>query len=270
MGVKRLVICGGGTKGCAILGALHGLDLQDVVAYSGVSIGSFIAFALCVGMTPKEIFEVFRDEPILSGKDWKLENLLANFGLDDGSRNTEKLQNLCEKYSGMKDPTFLQLHEYTGKELYVTATNLTKQIPETFSHHTTPDMSIMKSLFMSSRIPIYFTKIEHNGDLYADGMLMQSIPLTPFLDTPHEEVLVIKFTKENNPISNTTNFMQYVGSIVDVIMIANKIDCPFPSVTITLNEPILKLDYSKEYADTLFEIGLKTIENEYCNGTDAC
>ena len=58
----------------------------------------------------------------------------------------------------MNDITFKRLYNST-KKICIIGSNVSKNREEYFSYETTPDMSVLKAIRISSSIPIIFTQL---------------------------------------------------------------------------------------------------------------
>ena len=88
-----IVLSGGGKKGMAQLGLLHGLyinkfiNFNKIKIYVGTSIGAIINFLLVINYSPVEIFSYVCTKQRASSKDMKMNvtNIFSNFGCFDSN-----------------------------------------------------------------------------------------------------------------------------------------------------------------------------------------
>jgi predicted acylesterase/phospholipase RssA len=96
--------------------------------------------------------------------------------------------------------TFKDLYDITGRELIVTASNVSNGNIEYYSVKTTPDMLIHKAIRRSCSFPFFFdTVLEKDKDknnYYVDGGLLSNYPLEIF--TSVEDVDVLMDHNENS------------------------------------------------------------------------
>lgn len=193
---RNLVFEGGGVKGIAYGGALMRLDemglLYSVDRVAGTSAGAITACLMSLGYSSKEIskivaetdFSKFEDNTFLFIRD--IFRLINYYGWNKGDVFEQWLYELIEKKTGNRHFTFADLHkkviccEQGYKELYIVATNVTKQRAETISFENYPDLEIAKAVRMSMSIPIFFMAVKNNDDVFVDGGLTSNYPIQIF------------------------------------------------------------------------------------------
>lgn len=189
--IRNLVFEGGGVKGIAYGGALTALDdlgiLSGVQRVAGTSAGAITAVLLAVGYSSKELSEIvaktnfndFADDTIGLARD--AIRLLSEYGWHRGNFFTEWIGSLIEQKTGKKDLTFAELKaQENTMDLYLTATNLSKQQVQIFSFEHTPDVQIKNAARMSMGIPLYFQCIRYRGDIMVDGGVSYNYPIDIF------------------------------------------------------------------------------------------
>lgn len=163
-------------KGVASLGAAVALKrtgaLKHVKTLVGTSAGALVAAAIA---TDRASMRVLQD---LSSRRYKpdidLARLMGSFGLDSGRH----LDHWIEVLMGSETYTFADIERLFGKRLVVCATNLTERRPQYFCPETTPGMKVALALRMSCTIPLYFSAVKHDGNVYVDGAVCDNFPLT--------------------------------------------------------------------------------------------
>jgi predicted acylesterase/phospholipase RssA len=91
---------------------------------------------------------------------------------------------------GCNDINFRDLAKHTGMNLVVTGSNLTKMKVEYFSVETTPTMSVIEAVDISTNVPIAFRPTEWKGCTYIDGGVLDYLPVDAVTGPP-ESVLVL-------------------------------------------------------------------------------
>jgi len=215
--IKRLVLSGGGSKGLAVLGALHYIyeqkGLQDITDYWATSVGSVISLLLLIGMTPMEIFhEFFIMESFVNSSELNISSII-----DDGAFCPihifgNKIKTIISKKLGENsDPTFRDLHNrYNSKKLYIIGANTTKMCCECFSVDTHPEMKIIDAVEISCDLPYIFTKKKYNGCEYVDGGFINNYPIN-LADNGVDECLGICVTASTTNIKTAEK--DYLGWI---------------------------------------------------------
>ena len=178
-----IVLSGGSVLGFGILGTLQYLDeiygLHSVHSFFGTSVGSIFSYMLCIGLKPLEIIHHITRSKILEQIQDKIgiETLFSQQqGLFDFEPILEELEVITlAKYGKLF--TFKTLYDELGKEFGCVTVNYTKNKPE-YKHYTTsPDLSCLTALQMSSSIPFVFNKCVHEGFIYIDGGFVDNFPI---------------------------------------------------------------------------------------------
>ena len=168
------MISGGGVKGLASLGAVHALAglgyLRHVTLFAGTSVGSLLCAALAIGMTPKDVLLAFARhayEP-----DYDFAGVYASYGLDSGKNLLAWIRAVLGR-----DYTFSDILRQHDKRLVVCASNVSRGRAAYFSPETHPDMDVATAIRMSCSVPLYFAAVRHEGDVFADGCLVDNFPV---------------------------------------------------------------------------------------------
>jgi NTE family protein len=206
---KNLALEGGGIKGIAYAGAFKVLEekgiLKSIENVAGSSAGAIAGLMISIGYTAAEIdsilislpFEKFNDGK--GGILGKYKRVKREFGVYKGDRFETWLKEMLLKKTGNEELTFNDLHQLKlknslYKDLYCTATNISKQQLEIFSYKHCPNFSIATAVRISGGIPLYFApialgnnlqKIEQNDTLsyinyYVDGGMLCNYPISMF------------------------------------------------------------------------------------------
>ena len=206
---KYLVLKGGGIRGIAYCGAFKVLEDQKITPgiekVAGTSVGAITGTLFCLGYTASQMEQIMQGMDIAAFNDgeWFFiggqKRMRKNYGWYKGKELEEWIGDLVEQQTGNELTTFMQLHKLAQtnnkyKDLYITATNLTKQSLEVFSWETYPDMPVKTAVRASAAVPLYFGAvfidsagkiIEHpekdgHYNVYVDGGLLANYPITLF------------------------------------------------------------------------------------------
>lgn len=217
--VRNLVFKGGGVRGIAYIGALEVLDemgiLDHVERAAGTSAGAIAAtlfsFRLPIsetkalfdtlditkvpqvtlkdvptGDTPRERLARFIQTPDLES----LSRFRNNYGWHSSQYFYEWLQGIiAQQCEGNGMATFAEFQERGFRELYIVVANVSRQRPEYFSVHTTPQVAVADAVRMSMSIPLFFEALQFDGekfgsgDYYVDGGVYDNFPMDIF-DAP--------------------------------------------------------------------------------------
>lgn len=183
--IDTLCFSGGGMKACTFYGALQYLeetkqiDISKITTFGGSSIGAITALVLCLGYTITDMVDFTLNfnfgflEPIVN-----CENLFGNYGLADNNKVPIIIGNFIKTKTDKNDLTFLELYKLTNKKLIITGSNITDLTIEYFSYLTTPNMSIILAIQISSCIPVIFNPITYNDKYYVDGCIADVMPIS--------------------------------------------------------------------------------------------
>jgi len=166
MGPKiGIALSGGGVKGFAHLGVLKALEEKGIEAdvLAGVSAGAIVGSFIAAGKKPKEVMELINKNDFFD---------FAKLGIPDrGFFTLGNMTENLEKLLGAKTFEELKIPFYVG------VANIEKARMEYFSSG-----ELVKIIQASSSIPVLFSPVEINGDLYVDGGLFENIPVNPLLN----------------------------------------------------------------------------------------
>lgn len=179
-----LCLSSGGIHGLSYIGTLDYLVdekiiyLNKIKNYVGTSIGSIILFFIIIDYTIKEINHLLINLNFNKlESEIKIENILFNNGINDGSKIIILLKFFLKKKLNIDDITFKDLYTKYNKNFIVIGTNYTKGEESIFNYINTPEMSIITAIRISISIPIIFTPVLYNNEYYVDGALTNRFPI---------------------------------------------------------------------------------------------
>lgn len=160
-----LVLSGGGVKGIAHIGLLKALKEYSIEAQivSGTSVGALVGALYSNGSSIEQMLAFFRETPLVKYNFFTF--------VKAGLMDTEKYHELFKKH--FEHHSF----ETLPKKLYVTATNLQDGEQILFSSG-----ELVRTLLASAALPPVFSPVEINGQLYADGGIMNNFPVEPLVE----------------------------------------------------------------------------------------
>lgn len=160
-----LVLSGGGVKGIAHIGLIKALNEYKIVAntISGTSVGALVGALYANGSSIDQMLAFFRETPLLKYNFFTF--------VKPGLMDTERYHQLFKKHFAKDSFEGLQ------KKLFVTATNLQDGDQVLFS-----EGELVRALLASAALPPVFSPIEIDGQLYADGGIMNNFPIEPLLE----------------------------------------------------------------------------------------
>ena len=216
-----LVLSGGGTKGFILLGALQYFYDNDLLkntkTYIGTSVGSIIAYLLCIGYTPQEIWENLHINNWMDNlKDINILNIINN----KGATSFIYIQEMIEKLTLNKIDRFLtfkNLYDKYGKHLIVCTYNITKLEIEYLDYINSPDLQITIALRMSSNIPIFFDKFKYMHSYYLDGGIGDAFPILEGIKFG-KETLGLNLLASTHVDSSDNDLISYLGKLSRIMM----------------------------------------------------
>ncbi len=160
-----LALSGGAARGMAHLGVVKALYEKDIRigCIAGTSSGAIAGAFIADGYDPEEILEIVMKKKIIT----YLRFALAKPGLLTMIRIRKILEQhlRARRFEDLKIP------------LYVTCTNLNSGQAEYFH-----EGEIIDKIIASSSIPGLFAPVEINGSIYADGGILDNLPVKAIKD----------------------------------------------------------------------------------------
>ena len=173
--LDSLVIAGGGAKSMAGLGAIHILrkngHLNGLKTVAGTSAGAIVATGVALNRNCVEMCKAFSRELYVPSID--IGNFSNAFGIDSGAH----LYRWIDIVLGDRSHTFKSIYEETGMTLIICVTNLSTLSAKYFSPTETPDFDVKTAIRMSCSLPIFFSAVRHEGEVYVDGALTDAFPI---------------------------------------------------------------------------------------------
>lgn len=159
-----VALSGGGVKGFAHLGVLKALEEKNITPdyLAGVSAGAIVGSFIAAGRSPSEVMELINEKDFFD---------FAKVGIPD--RGIFSLDNMTEN---LKKSLNVETFEELKLPFYVGAANIERARMEYFSKG-----ELIKVIQASSSIPVLFSPVEINGELYVDGGLFENLPVNPLL-----------------------------------------------------------------------------------------
>ena len=154
----------GGARGIAHIGALQALEENGISPdlISGASAGSIVGALYASGKSPQEMLTIFKETSL-----YKLFKFtISTAGLTD----LDNLKTILGQH--IEQDSF----EALQKKLFICVTNLNLGRFEIFSKG-----ELFELVAASSSIPILFSSRNFNGYTYADGGLLNNLPVEPLV-----------------------------------------------------------------------------------------
>lgn len=262
--ISCLCLSGGGIKGFAYIGAIEKLidekiiNMSNINKFVGTSIGAIICFFLNLGISIEELkaFLFTFNFSKLTG-DIDCCNLFELYGIDNGARIELLFIKFLEMKFNVRDITFAELYKLTNKTLIIIGTNLSRpSCAETvFSCDTTPLVSVLKAVRISMAVPIIFTPVIHDNEVYVDGGIINNFPID---HCPENNTfgIYIKQARQQKIDSVQSVITSCLGIVADRINERNiekykKNIIPI----ISTNYEVIRFDLSYEYIQSIVDLG---------------
>ena len=260
----HLILSGGAMNGIVMLGVLEKLPQCNFTHIAGSSVGALLAVLLCF-CSIEELKSITKSLRFLEFSDIDISLFMSKYGFIDPSNFLNEIAAIIEEKTMTKHITFRQLHELTGKTVYITGTNLTTHTVDIFNLHDSPDMNVMQAVEISISIPFIFKRVEYNNSIYVDGCVGCHFP-DIFPDVSDKNKLGILVDVAAG--SDIDDIVAYVTSIVYTTMRMqnqnrDKKYYSYDVITIPHEQYMFLLqDYSEDDIDSLIKKG-NAIAEEY-------
>jgi predicted acylesterase/phospholipase RssA len=100
---------------------------------------------------------------------------------------------------GKVNPTLGDVQRFSGIEVIICATSLTRRAPLYIKSSSHPAMSVLEVLRMSCAIPLYFTPVLLGGEVLVDGCLTDCTPVRGLGPVDLADVLVLDVNDDLQP-----------------------------------------------------------------------
>ncbi|MFW6267443.1 MAG: patatin-like phospholipase family protein, partial [Halanaerobium sp.] len=227
-----IALSGGGVKGFAHLGVLKALEEKGIEAdlLAGVSAGAIVGSFIAAGKKPAEVMELINESDFFDFAKLSIPDR-GIFTLDNMTENLEKSLGVST-FEELKIP------------FYVGAANIEKARMEYFSQG-----DLIRIIQASSSIPVLFSPVEINGDLYVDGGLFENLPVSPLLNKCDKliavNVMPVKLDEKIESITDIAVRTFQLKTVVNAVELSKKADI-FIEPTGIEKYNILNTKYSQE------------------------
>lgn len=218
--IDTLVISGGGVKGIAFIGAFKYLEesnkTNEIKKIYSISVGSILSLLYAIGYTWEEMENEIMDIDLEKLQNVRFRTFIRSYGLDSGKNIICWLEKLLERKGYNKTLTFKQLYKKTGIDLNIGATNLNKYKDVFFNMDISPNLRVIRAVRMSIGIPLVFSAIRYNGEIYVDGGVINSYPIKQIesLDNVLGLKLVVKGEIESEMDEQIETIYNYLYHVI--------------------------------------------------------
>jgi predicted acylesterase/phospholipase RssA len=220
--IKKLILSGGGIKGIAIASALETLDneiklFSTVKEIIGSSIGAYIAFFICIGVSLRKIRVIFENIRLDQFQEFDMKMFISKFGFDEGSKMMNFVKAIIQTQGIDPKITFRQLKKISKYRLIITASNISRSAPKYFSAKETPDFPILTALRISGGYPFAFTPVEIDGELFSDGAIISPIASSIITKKEKKKTLAILCSRPTDEIKIESIYQYILGVIYCIV-----------------------------------------------------
>ena len=279
MPIQHLVLSGGGPIGLSHLGTLKELEqsniwkISDLKSIYGTSAGGMLGLLLCLKYDWDTVIDYFVKRPWANAFKIKPEDIF-NIYQKKGILDIQFIETIFKPLFDAKNIsmniTLKELYEWSGIDLHVFSLELNAFEICDISHKSFPDLPVLKSIHMTSAIPIAIEPVCMNGKCYVDGGFINNYPLNHCLkDHPEvDDILSFKniysnlssnITEESTALDMMVTLCQHLFKKVSLTngmpTIPNQVNQP--STGMSIGSFIDTLD-SESHRMSLIEDGIKT------------
>ena len=268
-----VVVSGGGYKGIMALGVLHYyyekgfFNPDNVTEYAGSSIGSVIVLLIICGYTPIELFsEIYSVNSFFTVNDChSIWDIIKYMGLISINKFATRIEELVRRKLNCV-PTLKKLKELTGKNLYISGTNITTMSEEKYCAETHPNLSCIDAVKISCNLPLVFQRLQYNNSFVVDGALINNYPWD-YIPSSAKKILGVVLTGMDQFLSDST-FMGYFYRLMMIPMMKlTEMRCRLApekvmTVNISWNAAPLQLKMTSNQKMDMFLKGYQTTERK--------
>jgi predicted acylesterase/phospholipase RssA len=193
--IEHLVFSGGGPAGLINYGAVKHLakenvwTLANIKSIYGCSIGAYIGVIVSLGYEWEWLDDYFIKRPWEKVVALTAQTFWAAYeekGLLGEKLLLESLKPLLCAKDLTEHCTLKDLYAFNNIDIHMFSTNINSVRLEKvdISHHTHPELTVIKALCMSTSYPIAFKPVCQDNACFIDGGLLNNYPLNDCLDQP--------------------------------------------------------------------------------------
>ena len=249
--VKHLVFSGGGPIGMVEYGALKYLTEKKFIEYKNIESIYSISIGGLVGLIYILNYEWTWMDDFLIKRPWnKLCNIsyssYINILYEKGIINKKVIISALEPLFLAKNIplniTLLEFYNLTKIEFNIFACCLSNLKQTKFNYITSPNIELLDALYISLTVPIIFSPIYINDDLFLDGGIIVNCPINQCIaekKCSHDEIFCFMNDKlhpidlsnnfynkysdtkanNNNNISKDSNFFEYIFFLIKKLFV---------------------------------------------------
>ena len=242
--IRHIVISGGGTMGFSYYGILQESNKMNLWQYAniqtvyGTSVGAILATIICLQYDWDTLDNYLIKRPWEKVFCYDLNSIFScmqNNGIFNKTITEQIFRPLLLGKDISLSINMIDFFKITKFELHIIVTNVNTFKSVDISYKTHPDWMLIDAIHASCSIPLLFTPVLSDGELYCDGGFCNNSPVNQCIENGAnpDEIFGINTVTKNNEEAETSSF-----SLFDyIIFLLNKI----------LNKLIFQVEYNIRY-----------------------
>ena len=220
--IDTLIFPGASSKGICYIGALFTLEKNNIINRNNIknifacSSGSIFALMFSLNYSYSLLFRIIKEIDLIDLNNFNENEMFINNGIINNDRIIIIIRLLIKYKYNKNDITFKELFEKTKIKFIIKVFNLSLLKEEYIDYTNNPDISVIKTIQMSTCIPIIFKPIEYNNQFYIDGGIRNHIPFINSPEFSNYLIIIIHKTIDKNLNYNEMEPDKYLEIIFDL------------------------------------------------------
>lgn len=222
--IEHIVVNGGGANGILNYGALKYLeskgfwDINNIKSIFGTSIGTILGFILCLKLEWNVI-----DDYLIKRK-WEqyitldldhIININENKSIMNANIVDIFMESLLKSVDLDNNVTLLEFYNFSQIEFHLITCDLSNYKSVDLNYKSFPDLKLVDAIKMSTALPLIFSPVIYNNNLYIDGGLLDNYPLKKCLEYNNckkDSILgLCNYSNDENIDPHNLDLLSFVG-----------------------------------------------------------
>lgn len=249
--IDTLIFPGASSKGICYIGVLFSLEKNNIINRNNIknilacSSGSIFALMFILNYSYSLLYKIIKKIDLIDFDNFNENEMFLDNGIINNNRLTNIIKLLIKYKYNKTDITFKELYEKTKIKFIIKVYNLSLLEEQYIDYTNSSDFSVVKTIQMSTCIPLIFKPIKYNNQFYIDGGIRNHIPFINKKEYYNYIIIIIKSKMENNLDYNKIDIDKYLGIILN-LSTTNKIIYDKKFINININENIHLLNFNIE------------------------
>ena len=220
--IDTLIFPGASSKCICYIGALFTLEKNNVIKKKDIknilacSSGSIVGLMFLLDYSYSLLFRIIREIDLVDLNNFNVNEMFINNGIINNDRIIMVIRLLIKYKYNKSDITFKELFEKTKIKFIIKVFNLSLLKEEYIDYTNNPDISVIKTIQMSTCIPIIFKPIKYNNQFYIDGGIRNHIPFINNKEYDNYLIIIIHKTIDKDLNYNEIEPEKYLEIIFDL------------------------------------------------------